>query len=85
MAITAVQFEVFGIQALAAQDLPVRIGIYDVAGRVVRDLLDARIGTIREVTWDGRDDEGTHVPAGIYYYRLQVDREVVSRSIVRLY
>jgi hypothetical protein len=58
-----------------AFDLPVAsrasLRVYDVAGRLVRTLLDAELpagpGT---ATWDGRDDAGQAVPTGAYLCRL---------------
>jgi flagellar hook assembly protein FlgD len=42
--------------------------VFDVKGRLVRTLpLDE--GAER-VAWDGSDDGGERVPAGIYFYRL---------------
>ena len=49
----------------------VSLTIYDVAGRQVRQLVNER----REpgaynVVWDGRNDTGTTVPSGVYFYKL---------------
>lgn len=47
--------------------------VYDLAGRLVRTLLaDAPLDAGRhDVTWDGTDDRGRTVAAGVYLYRLQ--------------
>jgi hypothetical protein len=47
--------------------------VYDLAGRLVKTLLDeAPLEAGRhEVTWDGTDDRGRAVAAGMYLYRLQ--------------
>jgi len=56
-------------------DLPardrVRLGIYDVAGRRVRSLVDDPLpaGTIR-VIWDGKDQNGDAARSGMYFARL---------------
>jgi hypothetical protein len=45
--------------------------IYDVRGRVVRKsvvILDGQRGIM---TWNGRDDRGERVPAGVYFLRLR--------------
>jgi hypothetical protein len=49
-----------------------RVTVHDLAGRRVRDL--GRVGddgteTGREVVWDGRDDAGRRVAAGVYFVR----------------
>jgi hypothetical protein len=59
----------FEMPAPAAVDLRV----YDVAGRLVRVLLDREtIGEgRREVVWNGRDGADRSLPAGVYFYRLE--------------
>lgn len=46
--------------------------VFDVAGRLVRTLIDARLPAGRhEVTWDGRGDRGEKAASGAYFYRLR--------------
>ncbi|MFN2370320.1 MAG: lamin tail domain-containing protein, partial [Candidatus Krumholzibacteriia bacterium] len=58
-----------------------RLDIYDVRGRQVRTLVDARLtagsydGAYR---WDGRDDQGRSVTSGTYFQRLELDGKVVG-------
>lgn len=50
----------------------VRIDVYDVAGRLVRTLVDTRgrpAGSF-EAIWDGRDSGGYRVASGVYFYRI---------------
>ena len=48
---------------------PVALTILDVSGRRVRRLLDERLERgERSVFWDGRDEQGSEVPAGVYLY-----------------
>jgi hypothetical protein len=73
----------FGAETVIAFDLGrsahARVNIYDAAGRRVRDLLDARMGRgpVR-VTWDGRNDRGLQLGAGVYWFR--VDTGEASRT-----
>lgn len=62
---------------------PVRLEIFDLAGRRVRSLVHAEqpIGQHR-VLWDGRDAIGARVASGIYMVRLQTDATTVSRKIL---
>ncbi len=51
----------------------VRVEIYDLLGRLTRQLTQAAlVAGWHEVTWDGRNETGTLSPAGIYFYRLTV-------------
>ena len=55
------------------------VKIFDISGRLVRDLAD-RSFTAGEhrVGWDGRDSQGNEVSSGVYFYRLKTD--TVQRS-----
>jgi hypothetical protein len=51
-----------------------QVQVFDVAGRLVRNLLDASLESgPHKVDWDGRDDAGGLEPAGIYFYRLSLN------------
>lgn len=63
----------------------VRVAVYDLAGRMVRLLLDDRQPAgLHDVAWDGRREGGTQVPAGVYVVRAAVEGRTVSRAIVRV-
>jgi hypothetical protein len=50
----------------------VSIRVYDLAGRLVRTLVDADQAPGRKtVTWYGRDDRGRSVATGMYFYRMK--------------
>jgi hypothetical protein len=50
---------------------PTNIAVYNLAGHKVRTLVDVSLapGT-HSVTWDGRDDAGIQMSAGVYFYRM---------------
>jgi flagellar hook assembly protein FlgD len=59
-------------------DLPVggqvKLSVYDLKGRRVATLVNAKLPPgSQQVTWNGRDDRGGEVAAGVYLYRLVVD------------
>lgn len=57
--------------------------IHDIAGRVVRTLLDAELSPgSQTVTWNARDDRGTRVPDGTYFARLLVGDAVAYRTLI---
>ncbi len=54
-----------------AGDGQVSIKVYNLAGQLVRTLVDGRVGSgSHTVVWDGRNDAGREVSAGVYYYRM---------------
>ncbi len=61
----------------------VSLKIYDVAGRLVKVLLDEhREAGRHEVQWRGRDGADRTVAAGVYFYRLEAGRFNQSRTMV---
>ncbi|MBN1885899.1 MAG: T9SS type A sorting domain-containing protein [Candidatus Krumholzibacteriota bacterium] len=64
---------------------PVRIGIYDVAGRLVCTLVDeVRDAGRYTERWDGRNDRGTAATSGIYFCRMESGGWFASRKLVLL-
>ena len=64
---------------------PVDLRIFDVDGRMVRWLVTGtRPAGIHSATWNGRDDGGRALPAGIYYYRLETSQRSAVRRLLRL-
>lgn len=65
----------------SGQRTVVTVRVYDLAGRLVRTLIDgARDPGYREAVWDGRDELGTPVAGGIYFYRLSATSRGGSAS-----
>jgi hypothetical protein len=60
-----------------------RLGVYDVQGRCVRDLSHDRQAAGQHGTaWDGRNAEGTELPSGVYFLRLEFGDEVTAQKVV---
>lgn len=51
------------------QDLSLQI--YDITGRLVRQLDYQTMQQSNHITWDGTDDANRHLPSGIYFLKLQ--------------
>ncbi|MCD5383574.1 T9SS type A sorting domain-containing protein, partial [candidate division WOR-3 bacterium] len=66
--------------------LATSLSIYDLAGRLVRTLVDMPHSPgIYSVEWDGKDSEGNKVKSGIYFCRLEVGgRTVASMKMVKI-
>jgi hypothetical protein len=63
----------------------VRLGVYDVRGRLVRVLDQGRRGAGEfEVVWDRRDDGGRLVARGVYMLQLTTDDEQSVRKLLLL-
>lgn len=63
----------------------VRLRIYNVAGRMVRELVDADLEPgAHRVVWDGRGDTGRSLASGVYFARLTTGRESLVRKMTLL-
>jgi hypothetical protein len=63
----------------------VRLNIYDVAGRLVRTLVnETQRPDYYEVTWNGVNDSGQMVATGIYFYRITAGKFVQTRKMLLL-
>ena len=76
----------FNAQTVIEYALPeeahARLGIYNVMGQLVRQLVDEmQAPGYRSALWNGRDDHGREVSSGIYLYRLQVGPQAIVRRM----
>ncbi len=67
------------------RDEPVQVDVLDVAGREVRRLIamPLRAGPHR-ATWDGRDDSGSMVRAGVYLARVRAGSQESVARVARI-
>jgi hypothetical protein len=77
----------FRTQTRVAYTVPapgrVRLGVYDVQGRCVRELShDRRAAGQYAVAWDGRNAAGAELPSGIYFVRLELAGQVTAEKVV---
>ena len=67
------------------REAPVSLSIYDVAGRLVRTLVDSMQNAgDKWVTWDGRNAEGERVATGVYYYRMRAPGFEMTKKMILL-
>lgn len=73
-----------GLRLEMPSPMPVRLAVYDIAGRRRSTLLDRELpGGVTEVAWDGRDQGGTRIPSGVYFMRLTCARGArVSKLVI---
>jgi len=76
---TAIHFELPGSSQ-------VKLAIYDVNGRLVRDLVSNQSLPAGSYTrhWDGRDQQGREMSAGVYFYRLQAGEITLEQKMLLL-
>jgi subtilisin family serine protease len=63
----------------------VEIAVFDLLGRKVRTLLNREVAAAKyELTWDGHDEAGSAVRAGVYFYRARAGKFSQARKLVLL-
>jgi hypothetical protein len=64
----------------------VTLRVYNVAGQLVRTLVDdvKAPGVVHTAIWDGRDNRGQSVSSGVYFYKLTSKNFVQTRKMVLL-
>jgi len=64
----------------------VSLSVYNVAGQLVRTLIDEvrTPGVSHSIDWDGRDARGSSVASGVYFYRLVTKDATLTRKMVML-
>jgi hypothetical protein len=63
----------------------VNLSVYDVSGRLVKTLVDKELSAgPHKLMWDGRNDAGGMVSAGVYFARLNFAGQRQSRKLVLL-
>jgi hypothetical protein len=57
--------------------------VYDVRGQLIRTLVDSpQSAGEKSISWDGRNDAGTLVPSGVYFYRLETEGFSETRKML---
>ncbi|HNX00693.1 MAG TPA: right-handed parallel beta-helix repeat-containing protein, partial [Candidatus Cloacimonadota bacterium] len=71
-----IHFELNGIK-------PVNISIYNLRGQKVRTIHDGILSKgVKELTWDGKDNEGNRTASGIYFIKMNTDKVTEVQKIV---
>ena len=70
---------------LATDAAQMSLTVYDVLGRRVRQLWQGPLGAgSHRFSWDGRDEAGKAVAAGVYLYRVEVDGQIEAKKTTKL-
>ena len=78
----------FNPKTTIAFELPKRktvtLRVFDMAGRLVRELIGAEVYTpgSHGIVWNGRDDNGRQVASGTYFYRLEAGSYSETKRMV---
>ncbi len=73
---------------LGKQTRELKVKIYDLTGKLVKDLYDDKTGAFafiadNGITWDGRDNNGKIVRPGLYLYQIIIDSDNGGENITK--
>ncbi|MFP6644387.1 MAG: FlgD immunoglobulin-like domain containing protein [Candidatus Latescibacterota bacterium] len=70
------------------QPAPSQVSVYDLSGRLVRDVSTATVAAgIYSPVWDGTDEAGSPVPPGVYLARINIETatgDIAKTSLVHV-
>ena len=71
------------IKYVLSTDTHVRLEIYNMLGDYITQLVDAGQSSGNySLSWDAVADNGTQVPAGLYFYKLQTNETTLVRKMI---
>ena len=73
---TTIEFKVRG-------DNPINLNIFDIYGHKVATLIDG-IPSSNKLIWNGKNNQGRVVPAGIYFARLESGNTIMNKKMIIL-
>lgn len=63
----------------------VLINIYDAMGRLVKNIENSKkIAGYHSIIWNGKNEKGTLVSSGVYFYRLKTDSYEETKQMILL-
>ncbi len=72
----------FSIPGYISESRSTQMGIYELSGREVRRIVDYR-ALINGFKWDGRDNHGNNLPAGLYIIRFMNEDKILTTNIYK--
>ncbi len=83
--VTTIHFEAPAAATNPGSAGKVELKIYNLLGQVVRTLVDGNVPAgSYNINWDGRDENGRLVAAGVYLYNLTADQTRITKKMALL-
>jgi hypothetical protein len=61
------------------------IKVYDIAGRLVADIVDRKFNAgDHEIIWSAKDEIGRRISSGVYFLKTNYENEVTTRKVILL-
>jgi flagellar hook assembly protein FlgD len=69
----------FSARGLGDVEGEFKVKVYNIDGILVKEL---RVKELRELTWDGINDDGKLVESGVYIYQIQVGENFKTGTVI---
>ena len=70
------------IEYALPENAKVKLGIFNLRGQLVKVLVnDEQKAGVKKVRWDGKNGDGNDVGSGVYFLRLEIGEQKLSRKI----
>jgi len=61
----------------------VKITVYDIAGKLVKTLVDQKVKAGKyNLVWDGVDGQGRRLPSGVYFTKIDLGKSKVVKKVI---
>jgi len=77
-----IRYGISEITKIENRNFPISLSIYDACGRLVRSFPSSLLSLHSSVTWNGRNEEGKPISAGIYFCHLKQGKKDIVKKIL---
>ncbi|KAA3660891.1 MAG: T9SS C-terminal target domain-containing protein [Calditrichaeota bacterium] len=71
------------IQFSLPKEMYVKLQVYDIKGRVIKDLVNGiETAGMKRVIWDGKDDLNRNLTSGIYFIKMVANNQVFVKKMI---
>ena len=64
----------------------VKIAVFDITGKMVREIsFPMQAAGLHAVSWNGMDGNGSLLPSGIYFYRIQTEKHYATKRVLLIH
>ncbi len=83
---TNITFQNPANSAIRNSQSEISLRVYDASGRLVKNLLPTTyyLLPINTVVWNGTDESGEIVPAGVYFVHLEIDNQKLIEKVIKI-
>lgn len=68
-----------------AEKSKVKIDVFNLKGQIIKNLVNEEVSAgYYEIIWDGKDNNNSSVPSGVYFYRMKSDKDTDTKKMIMM-